>query len=77
MEDPLTVKFQPPGRGNHVFSYNILVLGRLFMMPLNLREPGPVEAKQPHNIKDPPPYFTVGSAYASFFQIKCYLSHAS
>ena len=36
------------------------------------RAPGTVEAKQPHNIKDPPPYFTVGmrffSAHASFFR---------
>ena len=44
-----------------------------FMMPLTLtRAPGPVEAKQPHNIKDPPPYFTAGmrffSAHASFFR---------
>ena len=31
------------------------------MMLLTLkRAPGPVEAKYPHNIKDPPPYFTVG-----------------
>lgn len=44
-----------------------------FMMPLSLTSvPGPVDAKYPHSIKDPPPYFTVSmwffSSYASFFR---------
>ena len=38
------------------------------------RTPGTVDEKSPHNIKDPPPNFTVGiglfPAYASFFRCK-------
>ena len=45
----------------------------MYMMPLTLtRAPGPVGTKWPHNIKDPPPYFTVGmglfSAYVFSFR---------
>jgi hypothetical protein len=41
----------------------------VFMMPLTLhRIPGPVEAKQHRNIKDPPPYFTLGMSYLSAYR---------
>src|SRR4029434_1036692 len=43
------------------FSFNICWYSMESMIPCILtRCPGSLEEKQPHNIKDPPPYFTVG-----------------
>ena len=43
------------------FSFNICWYLMEYKIPCILtRCPGPLEEKQPHNIKDPPPYFTVG-----------------
>src|SRR4029434_8031347 len=44
-----------------MFSFNICWYLMESMIPCILtRCPGPLEEKQPHNIKDPPPYFTLG-----------------
>ena len=53
LEDPLATRFLAK-----MSSYWVK-----FIMPLTLRAPGPVEAKLPNNIKDPPPYYTVGMGF--------------
>src|SRR4029434_6293351 len=45
------------------FSFNIYWYLMVF--------PGPLEEKQPHNIKDPPPYFTVGMGVFSVWLSFC------
>jgi hypothetical protein len=66
LEDPLAAHFQPPGRGTQVFSYNLMVYGRVHDAIDRMG------GKKRSNIKDPPPNPTVGmrlfSAYASFFR---------
>src|SRR4029434_155659 len=54
--------------GAVMFSFNIC----WSMIPCILtRCPGPLEAKQPQNIKDPPPYFTLGMGVSSVWLSFC------
>ena len=54
------------------FSFNICWYLMESMIPCILtRCPGPLEEKQPHNIKDPPPYFTLGMGVFSVWLSFC------
>ena len=65
LQSPPTVKYQPSGRGNHIFSQNCLILGGIHYAINRNQCPGP------QNMTDPPTYFTVGmrcfSLYASLY----------
>src|SRR4029434_4374987 len=54
------------------FAFNICRYLMESMIPCILtRCPGPLEEKQPHNIKDPPPYFTLGMGVFSVWLCFC------